>query len=396
MDDNAKNASAADVCLVLEGSYPFITGGVSVWVENLTRSLPDVSFAIAHVRDAGVELSQEPWAYQPPANVVAVTEVEVEDARQPLAGLLPDARLYHACLTGHASSAAAAAADARGGTFVLTEHGLAWREASWVSGCVHIASRARTSERRERGARVGAQTLDAYARAEIVTSVCSVNAAAQRALGVAAPRSLVIPNCVAAAPHEHRREGGPVLHIGFVGRVVPIKDLATALRAFARVAAQRPAELAIVGPLDHDRAYVERCRELARDLGVEQTVHFHGEASPAEWYERFDVLLLTSLSEAQPLVLLEAMAAGLPVVTTRVGGCEELVGGELLGDRVGPAGLLVEARDPAGAAEALLRLGADPELRRRLGRAGRERVARRHSPERVWGAYRSLYERASR
>jgi glycosyltransferase involved in cell wall biosynthesis len=92
---------------------------------------------------------------------------------------------------------------------------------------------------------------------------------------------------------------------------------------------------------------------------------------------------LTSLSEAQPLVALEAMGAGVPVVSTAVGGCAETIAG---------AGLLTPARSPRATADALLRLADDRDLRERLGAAGRRRVALRHRPQDVHGAYRALYE----
>jgi glycosyltransferase involved in cell wall biosynthesis len=109
-----------------------------------------------------------------------------------------------------------------------------------------------------------------------------------------------------------------------------------------------------------------------------------GETDPAPWYARMDALALTSISEAQPLVALEAMAAGVPVVATDVGGCREVVG---------DAGVLTRAGDPRATADALLRLGHDELLRARLAAAGRRRTAGTHDPRRVYGAYREMYER---
>jgi glycosyltransferase involved in cell wall biosynthesis len=94
------------------------------------------------------------------------------------------------------------------------------------------------------------------------------------------------------------------------------------------------------------------------------------------------VLCLTSVSEAQPLVVLEAMAAGLPVVCTAAGGCAELVGG---------AGIVTVPCAPHATANALLRLCADRELRQRLGSAGRVRARERHDPDAVHRAYGRLY-----
>ncbi len=92
------------------------------------------------------------------------------------------------------------------------------------------------------------------------------------------------------------------------------------------------------------------------------------------------------MSEAQPLALLEAMGAGIPVVATDVGGCRALVRG---------AGLVVAPASPRATADALLRLLGDPALRTRLGAAGRARVAARHRPEALASAYSRIYEEAA-
>jgi glycosyltransferase involved in cell wall biosynthesis len=173
--------------------------------------------------------------------------------------------------------------------------------------------------------------------------------------------------------------------IGFVGRVVAVKDLETFLRACAGVAAQRDdARFVIVGPTHHEPDYAQDLIELADALGIAERVTFTGETDPAPWYARMDVLALTSLSEAQPLVALEAMAAGIPVVATDVGGCREAIGG---------AGLLTRPGDPEATAAALLRIASDDVLRARLAAAGERRARTRHAPARVYGAYHEMYER---
>jgi glycosyltransferase involved in cell wall biosynthesis len=90
--------------------------------------------------------------------------------------------------------------------------------------------------------------------------------------------------------------------------------------------------------------------------------------------------------EAQPLVALEAMAAGVPVVATAVGGCPELLSG---------CGLLTPASDPRATAAAVLRLLRSPALHARLAEAGRRRAHRRHAPARMLAAFTELYEAAA-
>lgn len=385
-----------DVCIVVEGSYPFVTGGVSAWTDGLLKGLPDLSFAVAHVRDEQ-DAGASP-AYALPGNA-RLSHVDLDpDEVRPEPGshrALPEARVYHAACTGAAGELARLAAAERGAAFALTEHGLAWREArfgisacrKWrvppTTGCRkwRAPQRAMVTEELDRLAGdVLAMARDAYASADAVTSVCGPNAAAQHALGAAAPR--VIPNPVAATAAGSGSDG---FLVGFIGRVVAIKDVETFLRACGHVAEERAdARFAVVGPLDQEPDYVQACLELTDALGLSDRVTYTGTTDPAPWLARMDALALTSLSEAQPLVALEAMAAGVPVVATDVGGCREAIG---------DAGLLTAPRDARATADALLRLGRDELLRARMAAAGRRRAAERHDPRRVYGAYRELYER---
>ena len=126
MNDRYAHANA-DVCLVLEGAHP-VVGGVSVWLDELVRNLPDVRFALATLDASG--------ALPVCGDGACAVELdpEREDVPRALAGELPDAALYHACMTGAAGEAAAHAARERGRPLLVTEHGLAWREAGWTIG----------------------------------------------------------------------------------------------------------------------------------------------------------------------------------------------------------------------------------------------------------------------
>lgn len=169
----------------------------------------------------------------------------------------------------------------------------------------------------------------------------------------------------------------------FVARLDPIKDHATALRALARVAAVRgDAKLVVVGEGPSAEAVAG---EVAR-LGLGDRVLMAGvRTDVARLLEGADATVLTSLSEGIPLSLIEAMAAGLPVVATRVGGVPEVV-------EEGVTGYLAPSGDDAGLADALLRLAADPELRGRLGRAGRARAEAVFSESRMHDAYCLAYD----
>jgi glycosyltransferase involved in cell wall biosynthesis len=129
-------------------------------------------------------------------------------------------------------------------------------------------------------------------------------------------------------------------------------------------------------------------------LGLERVVRFTGFVDPGELFPRLDCLVLTSLSEGQPLVLLEAMAAGVPSVTTDVGACRELLEGTSPEDRaLGPSGIVCPIADHVAVARAIERCARDGELRARLIEAGIARVDRYYRRENVQAIYLELYER---
>ncbi len=152
-----------------------------------------------------------------------------------------------------------------------------------------------------------------------------------------------------------------------VGRFVPDKDHATLLRAFALVLRDHPgAELWLVG----DGPGREASRQLAADILPPGKVRFFpGQEDLRPFYQQAGLFVLSSVQEALPNVVLEAMAAGLPVVATRVGGLPELVA-------PGRTGWLAPPRDPAALAAAISQVLADPLTRQAFARAGRELAAR--------------------
>ena len=128
-----------------------------------------------------------------------------------------------------------------------------------------------------------------------------------------------------------------------------------------------------------------KCAALSAELGLDDgSATFEGKISPpAPAYHAGHVVLLTSISEGLPFVVLEAMASARPVVATAVGGVPEAVG---------DAGILVPPRDPSAVAAACLRLLRHPSERRALGAAARKRVLQQFTTERCFRAYRELYD----
>ncbi len=179
----------------------------------------------------------------------------------------------------------------------------------------------------------------------------------------------------------------PAVVIGSVARFDAVKNLPALVEAFARIRAEAPAmRLVLVGD-GPDRARIEA---RVRDLRMADAVTFTGLRDDARAVAAgFDIYANTSVSEGISLTILEAMAAGLPVVATAVGGNPEAVDD-------GVSGVLVPPGDGAALQAALLVLAADPVRRAALGRAGRSRAARLFNIDRMVQEYLTLYHDARR
>jgi glycosyltransferase involved in cell wall biosynthesis/peptidoglycan/xylan/chitin deacetylase (PgdA/CDA1 family) len=195
-----------------------------------------------------------------------------------------------------------------------------------------------------------------------------------------AERTVVIRNAVALDGRPRAGHEQPRPRLVAVGRLKAPKDFSTLVRALALLPADSFDAL-IVGD-GPDRPTLEG--EL-RQLGLESRVRLAGERHDVpDLLAAADVFVLSSVSEGLPVSVLEAMAAELPVVASRVGGLPELV-------RDGETGLLVEPRNPEQLAAALGRLVADRDLCRRLGAAGRAVVESHFDPEAFARAHVDLY-----
>ncbi len=190
-----------------------------------------------------------------------------------------------------------------------------------------------------------------------------------------------------AQRRETRRQMG--LHedafvIGWVGRMTAVKRtdaVVDALRSLVERGVEAYALLVGDGP---DRDHLER---YAHDLGVIRRCLFLGyQEDVARFYDAVDVILLPSINEGTPVTVIEALAASRPAVATRVGGVPDVV-------RDGVDGFLVDSADGDTLAARLAELAADPELRARMGAAGRERVLERYSVERLVDDVDELYRR---
>jgi glycosyltransferase involved in cell wall biosynthesis len=218
--------------------------------------------------------------------------------------------------------------------------------------------------------------------------VVAVSHAVKRALveqhGFEEGRVRVIHNGV---PLEGARPARPALpgtdvHVGTVGRLVPVKDYGLFLDCAARLAARYPhVRFSILG----DGPERARLFFRARDLGLGHRVRFLGACvDPSGFYASLDLYVNTSRHEGLPLSVLEAMAAGLPVVAPAVGGLGEAV-------EHGQTGLLLDERTPEAFALACGSLVEDVTRRVRLGARGAQRAQERFSAGAMVAAYQELY-----
>lgn len=462
----------ADVCLVLEGCYPFVTGGVSQWVQMLMENLPELTFSVAVV--SADETPREP-KYTFPPNVVEVVETYIErpsfssrpaprpaapvwqalrtfhetlaagsaagldaflglvhgrgaprlDVRRmltdpasfdvlrslnesldrtsplidyfhtwrsthfPLFHLLwapvPRARVYHAISTGYAGFLGAVASWRHGAPYLLTEHGIYTKEremeimrADWIDeGQKPFWIRYFNG--------LGRVTYEA---ADVIISLFDVNRRLQVSLGADERRTRVIFNGIQVERFASaaRPADDGCFRVGLVGRVTPIKDIKTFVKACALVSRRHPrARFHVLGPWEEDPQYARECMSLARDLGIDRILTFEGKVNVLEWYPRLDLLVLSSVKEAQPLVLIEGMVAGVPSVATKVGGVAEVIE---------DCGLVVHPKRPTEMARAMERFIDEPEFHARCVAVGLERARKLFSLDAVVDAYRRLYRDA--
>jgi polysaccharide biosynthesis protein PelF len=290
----------------------------------------------------------------------------------------PPVDVLHVTAAGWAVVPALVDKAIHGTPLLLTEHGLYVREA-YLAAVRSDAPPARrfVATRMARGfARA------AYAAADIVAPVCAAHRAWEESLGVDPARIVPIPNGVPApagiTPAPRTRT------VVSVGRVDPLKDVHTMLRVADEVRRRMPGVTFLhYGPVSAGQdAYAESCRALHAELNLGDTLQFLGATrDPTGVMRDADLVLMTSISEAFPMAVLEAQSQGRPVVTTAVGGVLEAIEG---------GGLSAPPGDVSGLADAVAGLLGNPDLAETLGRRGHARVSRLYSEDACVDRYREL------
>jgi glycosyltransferase involved in cell wall biosynthesis len=331
---------------------------------------------------------------------------------------VPDARVYHAHTTGYASLLGAIGARQNDSSFLLTEHNLYvrdtvntlldrslalpltkhdWREfdvppdkRAWMAWWIEMA---RLS----------------YPSAEVITYLYPDAITEAADLGAPVDKSTIVPNGMQVTEFEdlyQQRQQALVeivqgqetkrWQLAYIARVVPIKGLYDLLGVVDMMVKRGITNfhLDVLGPTDHAPEYYELCRARTVELGLEEYVTFRGTVQVREVLGHFDLLVLPSYNEGQPIVVLEAMTAGIPVVGTDVGGMAQLITDSLVangGETFGPCGVLVNPGDAPAMADALSRVMSDHVAYAEFARQARDRVTNFFRLDEVIEAYNRLY-----
>lgn len=491
----------ADIGLLLEGTFPYVSGGVSSWVNQIIRGFPELTFAIVFLgsrkedygdpryalpdnvvhlevhylhephgappvtprrgdakvfneiralheryrhpdKGSGQQVlghimkyhregryneedflySRESWDYvteqyrqfcTDPSFVdyfwtVRIMHTPLWDLMEIAEKLIP-VKVFHTISTGYAGFLGALLKQRTGRPLVLSEHGIYTKErkidlfqAQWIRDNRGILDKDTSEVAYFRNLWVRffeALGRECYHNADHIIALYETNRQRQIADGAPPERTLSIPNGI-NLPHlarlrDQRAEGVPLV-VCLIGRVVPIKDVKTFIRAMRTVVNRLPGvEAWIAGPEDEDPAYAKDCHNLADGLGLSEQVKFLGFQKIDDILPQVGLLVLSSISEALPLVILEGYAAGVPCVATDVGSCRQLVEGFGDEDRAfGPSGEIVGIADPQALAAAIIRQLSDETRWRAAQTAGIKRVETYYTQDMMFGKYRAVYDNA--
>ena len=495
-------APIADVGLLLEGTYPYVSGGVSSWVHQIINGFPDLTFAICflgsrkqdygemkfklpanvvHIEehylyetggsppvtpqrgDAGMfDLNRELHEYfRDPQNMAQRGGEVLETITGELEGRMdrsqflyteaswnyitqqyrdrctdpsfvdyfwtvrtmhspiwvlsaivekfPAVRCYHSVSTGYAGFLGALLKRRYNRHLILSEHGIYTKErridlyaARWIADNRTLLQRDATHAGYFRTMWIRffeALGRMCYDASDQIIALYEANRLRQVQDGADARRTSNIPNGIDVvrfgALRALRPDKVPRI-MCLIGRVVPIKDIKTYIRATRTMANRFPDIQAwIAGPEEESPDYAAECKDLVASLGLADNVKFLGFQKLTDLLPQIGLVVLSSISEALPLVILEGYAAGVPTVSTDVGSCRQLVYGLDEEDQaLGASGEVVGIADPQALAEAALRLLGDEVAWHQAAQAGIARVERYYTHPVMFSRYRAVYDQA--
>jgi glycosyltransferase involved in cell wall biosynthesis len=301
---------------------------------------------------------------------------------------LPEADLYHSVSTGYAGIIGVLAKLKYDKPCYLTEHGIYAREreedilkSKWVSSefkniwidYFYFLSKI------------------AYGYSDKIISLFKYNRELQLSLGAPKDRTLIIPNGVNVDElSQIKKNKTEKFILGSVLRIVPIKDIKMMISAFKIVSEKvENIELQLLGPYEEDIEYYEECKELVEDLELADKIKFTGRVDIKDYIGNFDIFLLSSISEGQPLSILEAMAVKIPIIATDVGDCREILNAK---DEFGSAGIIVPPTSYTSMANEILYLYDNEKKRIELGENGFKKVKKYYQTTDFIKRYSKLYD----
>lgn len=293
----------------------------------------------------------------------------------------PGCDLVHITAAGWATIPGLVHKAMHGTPMLLTEHGVYVREAYLAS----VRDAAASLGERHMSTRLAlGLTRAAYTAADLVAPVTEANGEWERGLGVDAAKIRVIPNGI----HPSSEPSGPPEcgKVIAMGRIDPLKDVQTMLLVAREVVRRMPeARFEYWGPpTPGQEDYAKACERMHEQLGLGDAFRFMGRTSDPNGVIRGgDLVLMTSISEAMPMALLEAMSQGRPAVATSVGGVPRVLRG---------CGIVCPPCDVQALATAVVLLLRNGELAAQLGRRGYERLHRRYTLQRCAESYGDLID----
>jgi glycosyltransferase involved in cell wall biosynthesis len=463
------------IALIAEGCYPYVTGGVSTWCDQLIRGLHEHTFEVIAITatsrmrpavalpdnvvgvrpvplwdwsgrrrsasprvreeflriyrslltamldvsavqrgfdlalmelfefaqshhlstvfstDDAVDALMDAWPAVYPAvpmrvrDALEATEL-LEHMLLPLSAPVPRADICHPVSNGLPALLALAAKWRYGTPILMSEHGVYLRERylafqtieyRWPAKAVMLAFLRRLCR-------------TAYEEADVIAPVNVFNRRWETRHGADPDRITTVYNGVEAAQLSPAEGDPPRPTVGWVGRVDPLKDLHTLVRAFAGVRDRLPdAVLRLFGPVPAgNEEYAVSVQELIVELDLADRVSFEGPIRPVtSAYHASTVVALSSISEGLPYTVMEAMMCARATVSTGVGGVAEVAGN---------AGLVVPPRDPAALADALVHLLSDDVARGEMAARARNRALEMFQLETMLSTFRGLYDELHR
>lgn len=493
----------SDICLLLEGTYPYVTGGVSSCVHQLIEETPHLSYSLVFIGPTKEHDAE--YKYKIPSNVRVIKELYLfedftdQDYEPEEIGLntlqkeilansilfgkkvsisqlyttffdpnrricdpeklffskevwdiieqmyyetfdkfnapsfidffytwrftnypifkvlsmdIPKANVYHTKCTGYAGLLGCVAKEKYHNPLILTEHGIYTHErkieitqSQWLyTNKNEYAAKQKLSYFKNWWYSMFKNLGElCYDRADTITTLYEGNVKKQIELGAPARKIHIIPNGINSnklkrPPNTedkiYKKPEGKIV-IGLVGRVVPIKDIKTFIKSISYLLSYtKDIHVLIMGPTDEDEEYYKDCVTLAKLLEVEDYIEFTEKVDLRYYYPSMDIIVLSSISEGQPLVLLEAFCFGIPAICTDVGSCSELIHGRGIEDKsLGICGVTVPFGMSDKLGQALYDLINDEDKRIEMGKIAIERYDSFYQEKYTINNYLSIYNK---